>query len=246
MRSTSGVSLRLHVCQPAGAGGWHGRVLTAEPGTVPNALLHNLKHNKVLHEHNLFVTVRNHEVPWIGLDKRLASSRWGTTAGRWWCNYGFKNDPDLPRALEQIRGRGCELEPDDDQLLPVARHVVPTIGGGMAPWRESCSPRCTTTPAVRDFLNLPNNSVVELGSRSIEIPDAAVWPVPSPCGFFRGDLSLSAFFTAGVCGGAGGLYQLGGHRVPGRSGVPAIAGTHHLLDVGAGRRHGAVFAGARR
>ncbi len=46
--------------------------LTAETGTVPNALLHNLKHNKVLHEHNLFVTVNNHEVPWIGLDKRLA------------------------------------------------------------------------------------------------------------------------------------------------------------------------------
>ncbi|RYG08624.1 MAG: potassium transporter Kup, partial [Burkholderiales bacterium] len=45
--------------------------LTAEPGTVPNALLHNLKHNKVLHENNLFVTVRNHEVPWIGMDKRL-------------------------------------------------------------------------------------------------------------------------------------------------------------------------------
>jgi KUP system potassium uptake protein len=56
--------------------------LTAEPGTVPNALLHNLKHNKVLHEHNLFVTVRNHEVPWIGMDKRSRSNRWATTAGR--------------------------------------------------------------------------------------------------------------------------------------------------------------------
>ncbi|MBL8339446.1 MAG: potassium transporter Kup, partial [Rhodoferax sp.] len=44
--------------------------LTAEPGTVPNALLHNLKHNKVLHDNNLFVTVRNHEVPWIGMDRR--------------------------------------------------------------------------------------------------------------------------------------------------------------------------------
>ena len=45
--------------------------LSAEPGITPNALLHNLKHNKVLHEHNLFVTVRQHEVPWIGFDKRL-------------------------------------------------------------------------------------------------------------------------------------------------------------------------------
>ncbi|MBW8723424.1 MAG: KUP/HAK/KT family potassium transporter, partial [Polaromonas sp.] len=45
--------------------------LTAEPGSVPNALLHNLKHNKLLHEQNLFVTVRNHEIPWIGMNKRL-------------------------------------------------------------------------------------------------------------------------------------------------------------------------------
>ncbi|REN10133.1 potassium transporter Kup, partial [Mycobacterium tuberculosis] len=45
--------------------------LTAEPGVVPNALLHNLKHNKVLHEQNMFVTVRNHEVPWIPMDKRI-------------------------------------------------------------------------------------------------------------------------------------------------------------------------------
>ena len=45
--------------------------LSAEPGITPNALMHNLKHNKVLHEHNLFVTVRHHEVPWIGFDKRI-------------------------------------------------------------------------------------------------------------------------------------------------------------------------------
>ena len=45
--------------------------LTADIGTVPNAMLHNLKHNKVMHENNLFVTVRNHEVPWIGMDKRI-------------------------------------------------------------------------------------------------------------------------------------------------------------------------------
>ena len=45
--------------------------LTAEPGMTPNALLHNLKHNKVLHEHNLFVTVKHHEVPWIGFDRRI-------------------------------------------------------------------------------------------------------------------------------------------------------------------------------
>ena len=76
--------------------------LTAEVGTVPNALLHNLKHNKVLHENNLFVTVRNHEVPWIGLSKRLEIDSLGHDCWQVVLHYGFKNDPDVPKALEQI------------------------------------------------------------------------------------------------------------------------------------------------
>jgi KUP system potassium uptake protein len=84
--------------------------LTAEPGTVPNALLHNLKHNKVLHAHNLFVTVRNHEVPWIGLDKRLEIESLGTTAGRWSCTTASRTTPTCPRRWSRSAGRGCELD----------------------------------------------------------------------------------------------------------------------------------------
>ncbi|MBV1731035.1 MAG: potassium transporter Kup, partial [Hydrogenophaga sp.] len=69
--------------------------LTAEAGTVPNALLHNLKHNKVLHRQNLFVTVRNHEVPWIGLDKRLDVQPLGHDCWQVVIHYGFKDDPDV-------------------------------------------------------------------------------------------------------------------------------------------------------
>jgi len=56
--------------------------MTAEPGTVPNALLHNLKHNKILHQQNLFVTVRSHEIPRMDPLKRLEVTLWGTSAGR--------------------------------------------------------------------------------------------------------------------------------------------------------------------
>ena len=85
--------------------------LTAEPGMVPNALLHNLKHNKVMHEQNLFVTVRNHEVPWIPMDKRIEMEPLGHHCWQVIVHYGFKNDVDLPRALEHARLRGCQLEP---------------------------------------------------------------------------------------------------------------------------------------
>ena len=143
--------------------------LTAEPGTVPNALLHNLKHNKVLHAQNLFVTVRNHEVPWIGMNKRLEIESLGHDCWQVIINYGFKNDPDLPKALQQIKGRGCELEAMTTSYFLSRDTVVPTIGGGMATWREKLFAQMHhNASGAADFLNLPNNSVVELGSK-IEI-----------------------------------------------------------------------------
>ncbi len=143
--------------------------LTAEMGTVPNALLHNLKHNKVLHDHNLFVTVRNHEVPWIGLDKRIEIESLGHDCWQVVIHYGFKNTPDVPKALEHIRGRGCELEVMTTSYFLSRDTVIPTLGGGMAPWREKLfSQMHHNASAAADFLRLPNNAVVELGSK-IEI-----------------------------------------------------------------------------
>lgn len=143
--------------------------LTAEPGIVPNALLHNLKHNKVLHRQNLFVTVRNHEVPWIGLDKRIAIEPLGHDCWQVIVHYGFKNDPDLPRALEQLRGRGCDVEPMTTSYFLSRDIVIPTIGSGMTAWREKLFAQMHhNASGAADFLHLPNNAVVELGSK-IEI-----------------------------------------------------------------------------
>ena len=110
--------------------------LTAEPGVVPNALLHNLKHNKVLHDQNLFVTVHNHEVPWIGLDKRLVIESLGHNCWQVVIHYGFKNDPDVPKALQQMRTRGCELEAMTTSYFLSRDTVIPSLGSGMAQWRE--------------------------------------------------------------------------------------------------------------
>jgi len=143
--------------------------LTAEPGTVPNALLHNLKHNKVLHEHNLFVTVRSHEVPWVGLNKRLEVETLGHSCWQVVVHYGFKNDFDVPRALEHMRGMGCVIQPMTTSYFLSRDVVVPTIGGGMATWREKLFAQMHhNASAAADFLKLPNNAVVELGSK-IEI-----------------------------------------------------------------------------
>ena len=143
--------------------------LTAGPGTVPNAMLHNLKHNKVLHQNNLFVTVRNHEVPWIGLDKRVEIESLGHDCWLVVIHYGFKNDPNIPKALQQIKGHGCELDSMTTSYFLSRDTVVPTIDSGMAQWREKLfSQMHHNASAAADFLKLPNNAVVELGSK-IEI-----------------------------------------------------------------------------
>lgn len=140
--------------------------LTAETGTVPNALLHNLKHNKVLHAQNLFVTVRSHEVPWIGLDKRLEVESLGHDCWQVVIHYGFKNDPDVPKALALMRGRGCDLEPMLTSYFLSRDLVVPKLGEGMALWREKLFAQMHhNAGAAAEFLNLPANAVIELGSK---------------------------------------------------------------------------------
>ena len=143
--------------------------LTAAPGTVPNAMLHNLKHNKVLHKVNLFVTVHNHEVPWIGLSKRLEVESLGHGCWQVIVNYGFKNDLNLPKALKLIRSRGCELDPMSTSYFLSRDSIVPTLGSGMARWREKLFAQMHhNASGAAEFLSLPNNAVVELGSK-IEI-----------------------------------------------------------------------------
>jgi len=140
--------------------------LSAEEGLTPNALLHNLKHNKVLHEVNLFVSVRHHEVPWIGFDRRIELQPLGHECWQVTLHYGFKNDPDVPRALALLESRGVPLPGMDTSYFLSRDVVVPDLGGGMALWREKLfAAMHRNASAAADFLHLPPNRVVELGTQ---------------------------------------------------------------------------------
>ena len=140
--------------------------LVSDQGLTPNALLHNLKHNKVLHERNLFVTVKHHEVPWIADRvcaemKALGNDCWEVTL-----NFGFKNEPDVPVALARLREHGCSVDDMDTSYFLSRDIVIPTLGGGMAAWREKLfAGMHRNAAAAADFLRLPTNRVVELGSK---------------------------------------------------------------------------------
>jgi KUP system potassium uptake protein len=143
--------------------------LTSGKGAVPNAMLHNLKHNKVLHKQNLFVNVQNHEVPWIDEQERLEIAPIGHECWQVVIHYGFKDDPDVPGALAKLNGMGCEISPMTTSYFLSRDSIVPTVTGGMAQWREKLFAQMhLNASSAADFLNLPSNSVVELGSK-IEI-----------------------------------------------------------------------------
>ncbi len=140
--------------------------LTTDADITPNALLHNLKHNKVLHAHNLFVTVRSHEVPWIGLEKRLEVHSLGHHCWQVTINFGFKNDPDVPGSLKTLYGLGFDIDPMTTSYFLSRNKVVSTPGSGMAPWREKLFAQMHHNASdAADFLYLPSNAVVELGSK---------------------------------------------------------------------------------
>jgi KUP system potassium uptake protein len=144
--------------------------LVAEPGLAPNALMHNLKHNKVLHEQNLFVHVQHHEVPWIGFDRRVEVEPLGRDCWAVTLHFGFKNDPDVPQALALLRGRGCQLEDMDTSYFLSRDTVLPVFGrraaDGMWLWREKLfASMHRNAAAAADFLNLPANRIVELGGK---------------------------------------------------------------------------------
>jgi len=133
---------------------------------TPTALLHNLKHNHVLHETNLFVTVHTLDVPWVPFAQRtratpLCKGAWAVTV-----NFGFKNDVDVPGALELLEHEGIHLDPMTTSYFLSRATIVPTLGSGMAPWREKLYANMHRNAAsVVDFLNLPANRVVELGTK---------------------------------------------------------------------------------
>jgi KUP system potassium uptake protein len=140
--------------------------LSAEKGSTPFALLHNLKHNKVLHEQNLFVTVQHHEVPWIGFNKRCEIETLGHDCWAVTLHFGFKNDPDVPEALKLLTGRGLQLDDMETSYFLSRDTVIPTFGGGMAMWREKLfASMHRNAAAAADFLNLPTNRIVELGTK---------------------------------------------------------------------------------
>ena len=138
----------------------------ADPSTVPQALLHNLKHNQVLHERNVILTVVFREVPWVAMSERLEVASLGHGFWRVTLHFGFMQTPDVPRALTLAESHGLRIPAFETSFFLSRETVVPTPGGGMANWRERVfAAMSRNAGGVVEFFRLPGNAVVELGSR---------------------------------------------------------------------------------
>ncbi len=143
--------------------------MVAHLDAVPHALLHNLSHNKVLHERIVFLTVVIEDVPWLGFDERVEVEALGEGCWRVTLRFGFKNRTDVAQALTQLcPSHGLAFDLMETSFFLSRETIVPLPGDGegMALWRERVFVALARNAgSVVDHFNLPANRVIELGTR---------------------------------------------------------------------------------
>ena len=138
---------------------------TARDG-VPHALLHNLKHNKVLHERVILLTVKIEDVPYVGQSNRAEVKEFGQGFYRMTVHYGFMQEPDVPAALSCVQGIGAPLRMMDTSFFLARQTLLSSSRPGMAVWREKLFAwMLRNAESAMEFFKLPSNRVVELGSQ---------------------------------------------------------------------------------
>lgn len=138
--------------------------MTAEPTGIPLALLHNVKHNKVLHEKNIFLTIFVEEVPYIRRSQRLEVTHLRDGFYRMTVRYGFMEKPDIHHILAAARDKDLPLNLPDCIFFLGKETIIATENKGMAIWREKLfSFMSKNSEGAILFFNLPRQQVVELG-----------------------------------------------------------------------------------
>jgi KUP system potassium uptake protein len=140
--------------------------MTSQAQGVPHALLHNLKHNKVLHERVILLTVKIADAPYVPESHRVDFADLGQGFYRIVINYGFMEDPDVPAVLSRTRTCGPEFKMMDTSFFLARQTLLPSERPAMAIWREKLFAwMLRNAESAMEFFKLPTNRVVELGSQ---------------------------------------------------------------------------------
>jgi KUP system potassium uptake protein len=140
--------------------------LSAEPDVVPQALLHNMKHNLVLHKRNVILTMRVHEEPYVPAPRRVQVRDAGHGFWQVTVNLGFMDKPDVPAALASCAGQGLSIDPFATSFFLSRETIVPRPRAGMARWRQNLFEAMSRNSGrAVDYFGIPGNAVIELGTR---------------------------------------------------------------------------------
>ncbi|WAW10175.1 potassium transporter Kup [Oxalobacter vibrioformis] len=140
--------------------------LRGEHDGTPQALLHNLSHNKVLHERVFFLTIHVEETPWIPPSERIQAEELGHNCYQLDFYYGFNDEADIPKTLELCKEYGYTFDMMTTSFFVSRQTIISNPLTGMARWREMLFIwiyRNARNPA--DFYRIPANRVIELGAR---------------------------------------------------------------------------------
>ncbi len=140
--------------------------MTSTPEGVPHALLHNLKHNKVLHERVVLLTVKILSVPAVAEEQRAKLEDLGRGFFRLVLHYGFMQEPDVPAALKNVTQCGQAFKMMETSFFLARQTLLPSARPGMPIWREKIFAwMLRNAESAMEFFRLPTNRVVELGSQ---------------------------------------------------------------------------------
>ncbi|MEP7062582.1 MAG: potassium transporter Kup [Betaproteobacteria bacterium] len=140
--------------------------MTSAQDRVPHALLHNLKHNKVLHDRVVFLTIITRDIPYVADDERIEISPLGCDFYRFLAFSGFKDETDIPSLLEEAGRRGFAFDMMETSFFVSRETLIPSAGTGMWLWRERLFASMSKNAVkASDFFHVPTNRVVELGTQ---------------------------------------------------------------------------------
>lgn len=133
---------------------------------VPHAMLHNLLHNRVLHERNVFLTIRDEDIPYVPAADRIRIAQLEDQCYQVDVFYGFKDERNIPLALRQCQSQGLEFDMMLTSFFISRQNVVPGLGNGMAAWREALFALMSRNARdAADYYQIPPNRVIELGAQ---------------------------------------------------------------------------------
>jgi KUP system potassium uptake protein len=140
--------------------------LTSDPSSAPTALLHNLKHNKILHEHNVILTIRTADTPHVPDNERVYIAQFSRLFAKVDIKFGFMETPNIPRALAIARKQGWQFDIMSTSFYLSRRALKPSAHSGMPRWQDRLFIALARSASdASDFFQIPTGRVVEVGTQ---------------------------------------------------------------------------------